>query len=290
MKITKAVIPAAGFGTRFLPGTKAIPKEMFPIINVPTLQYIVEEAVESGITDIMIILGKNKKVIEDHFDISVELEEVLRKAKKFEEIEKMRKLTQMVNIVYVRQPEMNGSGGAIALSETFVGKDAFAVLFGDDLMYTDKGKEPVLKQLISAFQKYNRTVVGVQNVKREDAPKYGLIIPGKIEGRATEMLGFKEKPSIDQIPSTLASMGRYVFTNQIFDEIKKAKVNVNGEIYITDAIDALIHKQGVIAYDFEGTRYDIGDHFGFLQANIEYGLRNEQLRDKILEYIKGLVK
>lgn len=286
MKITKAVIPAAGFGTRFLPATKAMPKEMLPIIDTPTLQYIVKEAVDSGITDILIIIGKNKKCIEDHFDRSVELEDLLVKGGKSRELKMVRDIADMAHIYYVRQKEMNGSGNAILEAEAFVGNEPFAVMFGDDLIYNES--KPCLKQLIDAYETTGKSIVGVQEVPREEAPKYGIIVPGRTKGRYTEMKGIVEKPSIDELPSTYAGLGRYILKPEIFDIIKRSKPHANGEVYITDAILETIDIDGVYAYDFEGRRYDIGDKEGYLEATVEYALRDEKLRDGFVKYLKGL--
>ncbi len=286
MKITKAVIPAAGFGTRFLPATKAMPKEMLPIIDTPTLQYIVKEAVDSGITDILIIIGKNKKCIEDHFDRSVELEDLLVKGGKSRELKMVRDIADMAHIYYVRQKEMNGSGNAILEAEAFVGNEPFAVMFGDDLIYNES--KPCLKQLIDAYETTGKSIVGVQEVPREEAPKYGIIVPGRTKGRYTEMNCIVEKPSIDELPSTYAGLGRYILKPEIFDIIKRSKPHANGEVYITDAILETIDIDGVYAYDFEGRRYDIGDKEGYLEATVEYALRDEKLREGFVKYLKGL--
>ncbi len=286
MKITKAVIPAAGFGTRFLPATKAMPKEMLPIIDTPTLQYIVKEAVDSGITDILIIIGKNKKCIEDHFDRSVELEDLLVKGGKSRELKMVRDIADMAHIYYVRQKEMNGWGNAILEAEAFVGNEPFAVMFGDDLIYNES--KPCLKQLIDAYETTGKSIVGVQEVPREEAPKYGIIVPGRTKGRYTEMNGIVEKPSIDELPSTYAGLGRYILKPEIFDIIKRSKPHANGEVYITDAILETIDIDGVYAYDFEGRRYDIGDKEGYLEATVEYALRDEKLREGFVKYLKGL--
>lgn len=286
-KVTKAVIPAAGFGTRFLPATKSLPKEMFPIVDTPTLQYVVEEAVKSGITDILIILGKNKKCIEDHFDYAVELQDLLAKAGKTEQIKQIRAIADMAHIYYVRQKEMKGSGNAILEAEAFVGNEPFAVLFGDDVVYNDEN--PCLKQLVEAFQTTGKSILGCQNVPREEASKYGVVKPGSVKGRYTELKGIAEKPAPDQLPSTLVSMGRYVFTPQIFDFIRSTQPAPNGEIYLTDAIEQLASADGVYAYDFVGRRYDVGDKVGYLEASIEYGLRDASIRPQLIAYLKRIV-
>ncbi len=287
-KVTKVVIPAAGFGTRFLPATKSLPKEMFPIVDTPTLQYVVEEAVDSGITDILIILGKNKKCIEDHFDYAVELEELLKKAGKGASVKVVRDIADMANFYYVRQKEMKGSGHAILQAEAFVGNEPFGVIFGDDVVYNPSA--PALSQLIKAYETTGKTIVGCQNVPREEAVKYGIVQPGLVKGRYAELKGFVEKPPIDKLPSTLASMGRYVLTPDIFDAIRDTKPSPSGEIYLTDAILKVANANGAYSYDFEGKRYDVGDKVGYIQASIEYGLRDDSINEKLKNYIKELSK
>lgn len=287
-KVTKAVIPAAGFGTRFLPATKSLPKEMFPIVDTPTLQYVVEEAVQSGITDIMIILGKNKKCIEDHFDYAVELEQILRNAGKTAQIRQMRELADMANFYFVRQKEMKGSGNAILTAEAFVGNEPFAVLFGDDLVYhPDK---PCLSQLIHAYETTGKCIIGCQNVPRDEVYKYGVVTPGATKGRYTELKGICEKPKVEEAPSTLVNMGRFVFPPEIFAKIHNTKPAPNGEVYLTDAIEQLAQEDCVYAYDFEGRRYDVGDKLGYLQASVEYGLRDASLHDKLADYLREIAK
>lgn len=289
MKITKAVIPCAGFGTRFLPQTKAVPKEMLPIVDTPALQLIVKEAVDSGITDILIILGKNKKCIEDHFDTAVELELLLEKAGKYEQLKEIRAISKMARIHYVRQHSMNGSGPAVLEAETFVGNEPFAVIFGDDIVYTGDGT-PAIGQLMNAHYQTGTSILGVQKVPKELAVRYGVVYPGATKGRYTQMNGLIEKPSIDNVPSDLASLGRFILTPDIFDIIRTTPVHSNGEIYLTDAMNLQIKTTGVYAYEFEGRRYDTGDKFGFLEANIEYALRDEELSLKLKSYIKELAK
>ncbi|MDY4592198.1 MAG: UTP--glucose-1-phosphate uridylyltransferase GalU [Eubacteriales bacterium] len=286
-KVTKVVIPAAGFGTRFLPATKSLPKEMFPIVDTPTLQYVVEEAVKSGITDVLIILGKNKKCIEDHFDYAVELENLLAKAGKNAEIKVVREIADMANFHYIRQKEMKGSGHAILLAKAFVGNEPFGVIYGDDVVYNPNS--PALSQLIKAYETTGKTIVGCQNVPREEAVKYGIVQPGAVKGRYTEIKGFVEKPPIDKLPSTLASMGRYVLTPDIFDILENTPPSPSGEIYLTDAILTLANTSGAYAYDFEGKRYDVGDKVGYIEASIEYGLRDDTINAKLKEYLKKIV-
>lgn len=286
-KVRKAIIPCAGFGTRFLPATKAVPKEMFPIVDTPTLQYIVEECVNAGISDILIILGKNKKCIEDHFDTSAELEELLRKNNKITELKIVNEIAELANFSYIRQKQMDGSGAAVLLGEAFVGNEPFAVVFGDDIVYTGD-KPSAMAQLVNAYETTCKSIMGVQTVPPEEAIKYGCVYPGLIKGRYTEVKGIIEKPSLDELPSCLASMGRFVFTPAIFDLIKTTPKAKNGEVYLTDAMSKLAETDGVYAYDFEGKRYDVGDKFGFIEANVEYALRDVQLRDKMLNYIAKL--
>ena len=285
-KIKKAVIPAAGFGTRFLPATKAIPKEMLPIVDTPTLQYVVEEAVKSGITEILIILGKNKKCIEDQFDISVELEQLLMRTKKDEYLKQVRDISNMAHIYYVRQKEMNGSGMAVLEAEAFVGNEPFAVLYGDDIIYNPQ--KPCLKQLIDAYDTTGKVILGCQDVPKEEASKYGIVKPGATKGKYTQVLRLVEKPKIDQLPSTLASIGRYILTPDIFDILKRTPAMPNGEVCLTDAIQTIADSTGVFAYTFEGRRYDVGDKLGYIQATVEYGLRDEKLKDGLKQYLKGL--
>ena len=284
--IKKAVIPAAGFGTRFLPVTKAIPKEMLPIVDTPTLQYVVEEAVKSGITEILIILGKNKKCIEDHFDISVELEQLLIRTKKNEYLKQIRDISKMAHIYYVRQKEMNGSGMAVLEAEAFVGNEPFAVLYGDDIIYNPQ--KPCLKQLIDAYETTGKIILGCQEVPKEEASKYGIVKPGATKGKYTEVIRLVEKPKIAELPSTLASIGRYILTPDIFDIIKRTPAMANGEVCLTDAIQTIADSTGAYAYTFEGRRYDVGYKLGYIQATIEYGLRDEKLKDGLKTYLKNL--
>lgn len=286
-KVKKAVIPAAGFGTRFLPATKAIPKEMFPIVDTPALQYVVEEAVASGVSEILIILGRNKKSIEDHFDRSFELEDLLKRNNKLDYLKIIYDVTELANIHYVRQKEMKGSGNAVLIAETFVSNEPFAVLFGDDIIYNPA--KPCLKQLIEAYETTGTTVIGAQTVDKSELNKYGIVIPGAVKGRYTEMLGIVEKPDIDKAPSNLASMGRFILTPDIFDILKETRPGKGGEIGLTDAICTQARGLGAYAYDFEGIRYDIGDKLGYISATIEYGLRDNELNGKLKDYLKNLL-
>ncbi|HHT83606.1 MAG: UTP--glucose-1-phosphate uridylyltransferase [Christensenellales bacterium] len=287
-KVTRAIIPAAGYGTRFLPATKAMPKEMLPIVDVPSIQYIVEECIASGITDVCIILGRNKNNIADHFDRNVEVENALAKAGKYQQIRIMNELCDKVNICYIRQKEMLGTGKAVELCESFVKGEPFVVLFGDDVIYNPD--YPVTKQLIDAYETTGLTIVGVQPQPKEEATKYGVIVPGKVKGRYTEILGFMEKPEIDKLPSTLASLGRFILTPDIFEFIRRTPAAPNGEVYLPTAIELQAKAIGAFAYSFEGKRYDIGDKLGYIKANIEYALRNEDLFEGLRSYLFDLIK
>lgn len=287
MKVTKAVIPAAGLGTRVLPATKAQPKEMLVIVDKPSLQYIVEELVESGIKDIIIVTGRNKNSIEDHFDHSYELEDTLKKNNKNTLLEKVEDISSMANICYVRQNHPKGLGHAILKAKSFVGNEPFVIALGDDIVYNDI---PVAKQLIDSYSKYGSSIVGCQEVKESDVSKYGIVKPLlSLDEKIVEMEDFIEKPSVEEAPSKLACLGRYLLTPKIFDYLEKTEPGKGGEIQLTDAIVAMM-KDGekVLAYNFEGKRYDIGNKFGLLKANIEFGLRNEETREELLEYLKSI--
>ena len=287
MRVTKAVIPAAGLGTRVLPATKAQPKEMLVIVDKPSLQYIVEELVESGIKDIIIVTGRNKNSIEDHFDHSYELEDTLKKNNKNTLLEKVEDISSMANICYVRQNHPKGLGHAILKAKSFVGAEPFVIALGDDIVYNDV---PVAKQLIDNYSKYGSSIVGCQEVKESDVSKYGIVKPLlSLDEKTIEMEDFIEKPSVDEAPSKLACLGRYLLTPKIFDYLEKTEPGKGGEIQLTDAIVAMM-KDGekVLAYNFEGKRYDIGNKFGLLKANIEFGLRNEETREELLEYLKNI--
>lgn len=287
-KIKKAVIPAAGLGTRFLPVTKAQPKEMLPIVDKPTIQYIIEEAVASGIEEILIITGRNKKCIEDHFDKSVELELELEKNGKQDMLKLVREISDMVDIHYIRQKEPKGLGHAIGCAKTFVGNEPFAVLLGDDLVYNEE--KPCLKQLIDCYNEYNTSILGVQTVDEKDVDKYGIIKGIHIEGRVHKVRGLVEKPAVEEAPSNIAILGRYIITPQIFKILEETKPGRGGEIQLTDALSKLINEEAIYAYEFEGTRYDVGDKLGFLKATVEYALRREDLRDRFTEYLNSLKK
>ena len=287
-KIRKAIIPAAGLGTRFLPATKAQPKEMLPIVDKPTIQYIIEEAVASGIEEILIITGRSKKCIEDHFDKSVELELELEKSGKEEMLKMVREISDMVDIHFIRQKEPKGLGHAISCAKTFVGNEPFAVLLGDDIVYNE-GK-PCLKQLIDCYDEYNTSVLGVQTVEAKDVNKYGIVNGIHIEDRVYKVKGLVEKPPVEEAPSNVAILGRYIITPRIFKILEETKPGKGGEIQLTDALLNLMSEEAMYAYDFEGTRYDVGDKLGFLKATVEYALRREDLRDGFIEYLNTLKK
>ena len=286
-KIRKAIIPAAGLGTRFLPATKAQPKEMLPIVDKPTLQYIIEECVASGIEEILIITGRNKKSIEDHFDRSVELEMELEKSGKEEMLKMVREVSDMVNIHFIRQKEPRGLGHAILCAKTFVGNEPFAVLLGDDVVYNDN--KPCLKQLIDCYEEYKTSVLGVQTVEPQDVNKYGIVGGLHIEDRVYKVKNLIEKPAVEEAPSNVAILGRYIITPKIFEILENTKPGKGNEIQLTDALLELIKHEAMYAYDFEGRRYDVGDKLGFLQATVEYALRKKELRDGFIEYLKTII-
>ncbi|RUA09355.1 MAG: UTP--glucose-1-phosphate uridylyltransferase [Fusobacteria bacterium] len=285
-KITKAVIPAAGLGTRVLPATKAQPKEMLTIVDRPSLQYIVEELVDSGITDICIVTGRNKNSIEDHFDYSFEVEKTLEEKGKVELLDKIKYVSSMANIFYVRQNKPLGLGHAILKAKPFIGDEPFVIALGDDIMYNKDN--PVSKQLIENYEKYGHSVIGVQDVKDEDISKYGIVKPvAELDEDTVLMENFIEKPKLEDAPSKMAALGRYVLTSEIFPYLEKQGAGVGGEIQLTDAILAMIKEGGKVgAFKFKGQRYDIGSKIGLLKANIEFGLRNEETKDDLKEYLK----
>lgn len=283
-KVKKAIIPAAGLGTRFLPATKAMPKEMLPIVDKPTIQYIVEEAIASGIEDIIIVTGKNKRAIEDHFDNSFELEDILLRKEKFDLLEKVLESSK-VDIHYIRQKEPKGLGHAVWCARKFIGDEPFAVLLGDDIVQSET---PCLKQLINQYEELGSSVIGVQKVPTEETSRYGIIDPSSTEGRRYMVANFVEKPAKGTAPSNLAIMGRYLLTPEIFNFLEEQQIGAGGEIQLTDAIQKLNGIEPVYAYDFEGTRYDVGEKFGFIRTTIELALQNEEIKDELLQYLQEL--
>lgn len=288
--VKKAVIPAAGLGTRFLPVTKAIPKEMLPIVDIPTIQYIIEEAVASGIEEILVITNSNKHCMENHFDRSYELEERLKEAGKHDEYKMICDIADMANLYYVRQKEPRGLGHAILCAKSFIGDEPFAVLLGDDLV-TNPGGDPALKQLITTYQSVGASVVGVQTVPHDQVYKYGIVEPyGEVTGRRSKLTDIVEKPKIEEAPSDMAVLGRYVLTPEIFELLETQEPGANNEIQLTDAIKKLMVSQSVYAYDFEGTRYDVGDKFGFIKATIDFSMQRQELKEPLLKYMREITK
>lgn len=285
MKIRKAIIPAAGLGTRFLPATKAQPKEMLPIVDKPTIQYIIEEAVASGVEDIIIVTGRSKRSIEDHFDRSIELELELEKNQKEDYLEMVREIADMANIHYIRQKQPRGLGHAVLVARQFIGNEPFAVLLGDDVVVS---KQPCLKQMMEQFDTYQSSILGVQTVEREAVSKYGIIAGSQVADRVYKVDDMVEKPKMEEAPSQVAVLGRYIITPEIFDYLETQGAGCGGEIQLTDALKRLAKNQAVYAYDFKGHRYDVGTKTGFLQANIEFALRRNDLRQEMEEYLEKL--
>lgn len=286
-KITKAVIPAAGLGTRFLPATKACPKEMLPIVDKPTIQYIIEEALASGITDILIISGRTKRAIEDHFDRSPELEMHLEENGKLELLRQVKDIAD-INIHYIRQKEPRGLGHAILCAKAFIGHEPFAVLLGDDVVYNPD--YPCLRQLMDVYEATGGSVLGCQSVPKEKVSSYGIVasVPTESE-RVFRVSDMVEKPAAAEAPSNLAVLGRYVIMPEIFDILEQTAPGRGGEIQLTDALKVLAKQQAMYAYDFLGRRYDVGDKLGYLEATVEYALRRDDLREKFMDYLRAIV-
>ncbi|WP_234121828.1 UTP--glucose-1-phosphate uridylyltransferase GalU [Clostridium hydrogenum] len=285
MKVKKAIIPAAGLGTRFLPATKAQPKEMLPIVDKPTIQYIIEEAVASGIEEILIITGRNKRAIEDHFDKSVELENELESKGKEDLLKIAKDISNMAEIYYIRQKEPKGLGHAISCAKTFVGNEPFAVMLGDDVV---DSKTPCLKQLMDCYNQYKTTIVGVQKVKHNDVCKYGIIDSMHIEDNVYKVKDLVEKPKVEEAPSDIAILGRYIITPAIFNILENTKPGKGGEIQLTDALKSLMQLEAMYACSFEGRRYDVGDKLGFLEATVEFALKRDDLKNDFVKYLKSL--
>ena len=285
-KVRKAIIPAAGLGTRFLPATKSVPKEMLPIIDKPTIQYIIEEAVASGIEDIIIITGKGKRAIEDHFDHAAELEQNLMEKGKMSILEKVQHSSNLANIYYVRQKEPRGLGHAVWCARHFIGDEPFAVLLGDDIV---QHGTPCTKQLVDQYNETGSSVIGVQQVPEEETYRYGIIDPGSKEGRRYQVTNFVEKPAKGTAPSNLAIMGRYVLTPEIFSILENQETGAGGEIQLTDAIQTLNQMQSVYAYDFEGKRYDVGEKLGFVKTTLEFALQHDDLREEVLQIMTDIL-
>jgi len=286
MKVRKAIIPAAGLGTRFLPATKAMPKEMLPIVDKPTIQYIVEEAVASGIEDIIIVTGKGKRAIEDHFDFSFELEQNLKQKNKLELLDAVQTPSKLADIHYIRQKEPKGLGHAIWTARKFIGNEPFAVLLGDDIVQAEK---PSLMQLIELYERYNASIIGVQPVTWDEVNRYGIVHGKEMFDRFLMVDELIEKPQKEEAPSNLAILGRYILTPRIFDILDEVKPGANGEIQLTDAISKLKEYEAVYAYHFTGKRYDVGEKMGFIKTTIEFALQRADLRAELLEYLRDIV-
>ncbi len=286
-KITKAIIPAAGFGTRFLPATKSQPKEMLPVVDKPTIQYIVEEAVESGIEDILIVIGRYKSSIEDHFDRSVELEMELEKKGKYELLEQIQNIAGMANIQFVRQKTALGLGHAVYCARNFIGNEPFAVMLGDDIV--DSPGYPCLKQMMDLYEKEQCSILGVKEVAPQDINKYGIVDGDKVSDGIYTVRSLVEKPKPEDAPSNVAIMGRYIITPEIFNILEKTAPGAGNEIQLTDALKTLALKETMLAYAFKGRRHDVGDKLGFLQATVEFALQREELKEDFIAYLEQIV-
>jgi len=287
LRVKKAIIPAAGLGTRFLPATKAQPKEMLPIVDKPTIQYIIEEAVEAGIGDILIITGKHKRAIEDHFDKSIELELALQEKGKEDLLQLVEEISNLVDIHYVRQKEPRGLGHAIYCARTFIGNEPFAVLLGDDVMTSEKA---VIGQMMEIYQEKQEPVIGVQKVPEADVSSYGIVKYSQQDGRLFQVEDLIEKPTLDEAPSNLAILGRYIITPDIFPILAETKPGRNNEIQLTDALKELALRRKIFAYDFIGKRYDVGNKMGFLKATVEFALKRKDLGREFYQYLKELLE
>lgn len=287
MKIRKAIIPAAGFGTRFLPATKSVPKEMMPVVDKPAIQYVVEEAVASGIEDILIITSRHKKSIEDYFDANPELELALEKGNKIDLLNEIKDVNNLANIHYIRQREAKGLGHAVACAKTFVGNEPFAIILPDDLIYSEI---PCLKQMTDLFDKYQTSILGVQRVDYDKVNKYGIVTGKQLSENLYKVDGMVEKPPIDKAPTNIAIVGRYIVTPKIFDILENSKPGALGEIQLTDGLLQLLETQDMYAYVFDGKRYDTGNKKGYLEAVVDYTLRRKDLRDDFINYIKTVIE
>ncbi len=285
MKITKAIIPAAGLGTRVLPASKAMPKEMLPIVDKPAIQYIVEEAVKAGITDILIITNRGKGIIEDHFDYSIELEAMLEKRGNTPVLEAVRKPAELANIYYLRQKVTKGLGDAVLRAKEFVGDEPFAVLYGDDVIV---GEIPAIGELCEAYEKYGKSVVGIKEVTDEFIVKYSSLKTEKIEDKIFNVTDMIEKPTLENKFSNYAILGRCVLSSEIFEILERTPLGAGGELQLTDAMAEIAHTKGITGVEFSGTRYDMGNKFGILKANIEVGLNHPETKEELKDYIKEL--
>jgi len=287
MKVRKAVIPAAGLGTRFLPATKAVPKEMLPLIDTPSIQLVVQEAVRSGLTDILIITARGKESIEDHFDRSPELDALLEARGKFDELKQIRELSEMAQIHYIRQGEAAGLGHAVAVAEPHVGDEPFAVLLGDDLIHPSV---PLLPEMLRVVEKYGRSVIAAQEVPKDDISMYGCITPEPVEDNLARVRSIVEKPSPEDAPSNLAAIGRYVFTPEIFNAIRETKPGKGDEIQLTDAINLLAQDQAVYAHIFDHGRFDVGNKLDYLKATVEFAIERDDLGPEFSSWLADFVQ
>jgi len=285
--VRKAVIPAAGLGTRFLPATKAQPKEMLPVVDKPAIQHVVEEAVRAGIRDILVITGRGKRSVEDHFDRSFELEHYLEKAGKFEQLKQMQEIAEMADIHYVRQGDPRGLGHAVSVARQHVGDEPFVVMLGDDIMTE---RSPVLKQMLEIHERYGRSVLALKEFARQDISSYGCVLPEAVDDTLVRILAIVEKPRPEDAPSNLAVMGRYVFTPEIFEALERTQPGAGGEIQLTDAVALLLKEQTVYGFVFEDGRYDIGDKLDYLRATVELAIDREDLGPKFRMFLADLVQ
>jgi UTP--glucose-1-phosphate uridylyltransferase len=283
--ITKAVFPAAGLGTRFLPATKASPKEMLPLVDKPLIQYVVEEAVASGIEEVVVITGRGKRAIEDHFDVAFELEEDLKAKGKHKLLSEVQRIADLVTFCYIRQKKALGLGHAVLTAKRVIGEDPFAVLLGDDII---DSAVPALKQMMAVYKRYPATILAIQKVPKAQTQNYGIIDGKKIEDGVYLVKDLVEKPLPDQAPSNLAIIGRYILTPEIFTALEQTKPGKGGEIQLTDGLRLLMAKQPIYAYEFEGKRHDAGDKLGFLKATVEFGLKNEEFGTEFRNYLQKL--
>jgi UTP--glucose-1-phosphate uridylyltransferase len=286
-KVRKAIIPAAGLGTRFLPATKAMPKEMLPIVDKPTIQYIVEEAIESGIEDIIIVTGKGKRAIEDHFDHAFELEQNLFEKGKFDLLERVKQSSKLADIHYIRQKEPKGLGHAVNCAKKFIGDEPFAVLLGDDIV---QAEIPCLKQLIEQYEETTASIIGVQQIPENETHRYGIIEPSSNCNHLYGVKNFVEKPKQGTAPSNLAIMGRYILTPEIFNFLDEQQIGAGGEIQLTDAIQKLNQYQRVFAFEFEGRRYDVGEKLGFIMTTIDFALKDKEISKQLLPELENLLE
>jgi len=286
MKLKKAVIPVAGLGTRFLPATKAVPKELLPIIDIPSIQYVVQEAVDSGIQEIIFVTGRGKDAIEDHFDEAPELEQILAERGQTETVEMLRRIVAMTEVVSVRQKKPLGLGHAVLCARDLVGNEPFAVMLADDLIDNDV---PCIRQLLEIFEEKQESVVALMEVPQEDVHRYGVIKGSEVKKRLYQVEATVEKPQASQAPSRMAIIGRYILRPEVFAILEKLPAGKGGEIQLTDGLAQLVRERKVFGCEFEGDRYDIGDKFGFVRATVAYALKRQDLKDRVIDYLKSTI-